>query len=126
MSRDPRYQKLLNDKRWKLLRAEVFKRTNGLCEECLEQGIYTPGVDVHHIIPVESGKSMQEMERLTYTPANCRLLCIPCHIKTHQAMHTHTKEKVAENKARRHQRFMERNDPNYRNEEYRMKNEESK
>jgi len=117
MSRDPRYQKLLNDKRWKMLRAEVFKRTNGLCEECLQQGIYTPGVDVHHITPVETAKSIQEMERLTYTPSNCRLLCIPCHIKTHQAMHTHTKEKVAENKARRHQRFMERNDPNYRSEE---------
>ncbi len=113
MSRDPRYQKLLNDKRWKLLRAEVFKRTNGLCEECLQQGIYTPGVDVHHITPVETAKSIQEMERLTYTPSNCRLLCIPCHIKTHQAMHTHTKEKVAENKARRHQRFLERNDPNW-------------
>ncbi len=116
MSRDKNYQRLLNDKRWRELRAQVFRRTNGLCQDCLAEGIYTPGVDVHHIIPVESGKSMQEMEQLAYNPANCRLLCIPCHIKVHQSMHTHTKENVQENKARARQRFMERNDPNYKKE----------
>lgn len=113
MSRDPRYQKLLNDKRWKLLRAAVFRRTNGLCEMCLKEGIYTPGVDVHHIKPVETGRTVQEMERLAYTPNNCQLLCVACHIKVHQDMRTHTKEKVAENKALARQRFMELNDPNY-------------
>ena len=114
MSRDKNYQRLLNDKRWKLLRAEVFRRANGLCELCLKEGIYTPGVDVHHIHPVETAKTVQEMERLAYNPANCQLLCIPCHIKVHQEMRTHTKEKVKENKARARQRFMEANDPNYK------------
>ena len=113
MSRDPRYQRLLNDKRWKLLRAAVFRRTNGLCEMCLKEGFITPGVDVHHIRPVEQAKTVQEMERLAYNPANCQLLCVACHIKVHQDMRTHTKEKVAENKARARQRFMEANDPNY-------------
>ena len=113
MSRDKRYQKLLNSPRWKLLRAAVFRRTNGLCEMCLKEGFITPGVDVHHIRPVEQAKTVQEMERLAYDPANCQLLCVPCHIKLHQDMHTHTKEKVAENKARAMQRFMELNDPNY-------------
>ena len=60
MSRDPRYQKLLNDKRWKMLRAEVFRRANGLCEMCKAEGFITPGVDVHHIRPVEQAKSVQE------------------------------------------------------------------
>ena len=113
MSRDKRYQRLLNDKRWKLLRAAVFRRTNGLCEMCLKEGYITPGVDVHHIRPVEQAKTVQEMERLAYNPANCQLLCVACHIKVHQDMRTHTKEKVAENKARARQRFMEANDPNY-------------
>jgi len=117
MSRDKRYQKLLNDRRWKLLRAEVFKRANGLCEECLQQGIYTPGVDVHHIVPVESGKSIQEMERLAYNPANCRLLCIPCHIKAHQQMGSHTAKYHKENYKKARNRFMERNDPNYKPED---------
>ena len=113
MSRDPRYQKLLNDKRWKLLRAEVFRRANGLCELCKAEGFITPGVDVHHIRPVEQAKSVQEMERLAYNPNNCQLLCVACHIKVHQDMRTHTKEKVAESKARARARFLEANDPNY-------------
>lgn len=96
-----------------MLRAEVFRRTNGLCEMCLKEGFITPGVDVHHIKPVEQAKSVQEMERLAYDPANCQLLCVACHIKVHQDMRTHTKEKVAENKARARQRFIELNDPNY-------------
>ena len=113
MSRDKRYQRLLNDKRWKTLRAEVFKRTNGLCELCKAEGIITPGVDVHHIKPVEQAKTVQEMEKLAYDPVNCQLLCVACHIKVHQNMRTHTKEKVAENKVRARQRFLEMNDPNY-------------
>ena len=113
MSRDPRYQRLLNDKRWKLLRAEVFRRAGGLCELCKAEGFITPGVDVHHIKPVETGRTVQEMERLAYNPNNCQLLCVACHIKVHQDMRTHTKEKVKENKERARRRFLEMNDPNY-------------
>ena len=113
MSRDPRYQKLLNDKRWKLLRAQVFRRANGLCELCKAEGFITPGVDVHHIRPVEQAKTVQEMERLAYDLNNCQLLCVEHHIKVHQSMRTHSKEKVKENKERARQRFMEMNDPNY-------------
>ena len=116
MSRDKRYQKLLNSKQWKLLRAAVFRRTNGLCEMCLKEGFITPGVDVHHIRPVEQAKTVEGpdgMRARCYDPNNCQLLCVPCHIKVHQDMQTHTKEKVAENKARARQRFMEANDPNF-------------
>ena len=77
----------------------------------------TAAVDVHHRVPVESAKTEQEMERLAYNPANLEALCIPCHIKTHQEMRSHTKEKVKENKARARQRFMEANDPNWRPDE---------
>ena len=113
MSRSKEYQRLLNDKRWKLLRAQVFRRAGGLCELCKAEGFITPGVDVHHIRPVERAKSVQEMERLAYAPNNCQLLCVPCHIKVHQDMRTHTKEKVKENKDRARRRFLEANDPNY-------------
>ena len=116
MSRDPNYQRLLNDKRWKLLRAAVFRRTNGLCEMCLKEGIITPGVDVHHIRPVEQAKTVEGpdgMRARCYDSNNVMLLCVPCHLKVHQDMRTHTKEKVKENKERARQRFMEMNDPNY-------------
>ena len=79
----------------------------------MKEGFVTPGVDVHHIRPVEQAKTVQEMERLAFNPANCRLLCVPCHIKTHQEMHSHCKEQVQANKQRARRRFMEANDPNF-------------
>lgn len=113
MSRDPRYQKLLNGKRWEAVKAYVDARAEGLCERCRREGFITEGKDHHHIKPVESAKTEEEMRRLAYDTNNIELLCVPCHIKTHQEMYSHTKEKVAENKARARQRFLEANDPNY-------------
>ena len=113
MSRDPRYQRLLNDRRWKELRRSYLQQ-HPLCERCQREGFVTAAVDVHHKTPVESAKTEQEMERLAYNPANLEALCIPCHIKTHQEMHSHCKEQVKANKARARQRFMQMNDPNWR------------
>lgn len=128
MSRSKRYQKLLNSKRWAEVKRIVWKRAGGLCERCRREGIaagvlpdgyITPGVDCHHKIPVESANPdiPGEMERLAYNPDNVELLCVPCHIKTHQEMRSHTKEKVAENKKRARRRFLEANDPNYNNQQ---------
>lgn len=114
MSRDKNYQRLLNDKRWwgaNGVKVQVWRRADGLCEEC-HRAIVGQG-DCHHVIPVETGRTIQEMERLCYDVNNVRLLCVPCHIKVHQEMRSHTPEKVRENKKRRRQRFMEQNDPNY-------------
>ena len=118
MSRDPRYQKLLNHKRWDITKAFVWKRANGCCEMCMKEGIVTGSLtkqlDCHHIVPVESGRTVQEMERLCYDVNNIMLVCQDCHIKIHTESKSHTKEKVAENKARARRRFMEANDPNWR------------
>ena len=113
MSRDKRYQRLLNSRAWKQLRASVFQRASGLCELCRAEGYITPGVDVHHIRPVEQARTEQEMARLAFDPSNCQLLCIHCHIKVHQQMRTHTKAEVQANKQRSRQRFMAANDPSY-------------
>ena len=120
MSRDKRYQKLLNDKRWKLLRAAVFRRTNGLCEMCLKEGFITPGVDVHHIRPVEQAKTVEGpdgMRARCYDPNNVMLLCVACHIKVHQDMGSHTAKYHKENYKKARNRFMEQNDPNYKAED---------
>ena len=103
----------------------MWRRAGGLCERCIREGkaagvpdgYITPGVDCHHIKPVESGRTVMEMEQLCYNPANIELLCIPCHIKTHQEMRSHTREKVQANKQRARQRFMEANDPNWKPDE---------
>ena len=100
----------------------VWQRAGGLCERCKREGIaagvlpdgyITPGVDCHHKVPVESAKTEEHMRQLAYDVSNIELLCIPCHIKTHQEMHSHRKEKVKENKERARRRFLEANDPNY-------------
>lgn len=124
MSRDPRYQRLLNSKRWREVKAYVDARAEGLCERCRREGIaagvpggyLTPGKDHHHIIPVESANPdiPGEMERLCYDVNNIELLCVPCHIKTHEEMHSHYGETVKERKELKRRRFLEENDPNYK------------
>lgn len=95
MARRPEYQRLLNSKQWRELRA-WYMRLHPLCERCIEEGYIRSAVDCHHIIPVESAKTLQEMERLAFDPNNLRALCIPCHVKTHKEMGKNTKEQMAE------------------------------
>ena len=93
---------MLNDKRWRQVKAIVNARTNGLCEECLANGLIVPGVDCHHIVPFESATTIQEAEALCYNPNNVRLLCIACHCKVHADAKSHTK---AAHKQREHDRL---------------------
>ena len=99
MSRNKDYQRLLNAPQWAKVKAIVRARAGGLCERCKRDGIaergvpyITPGVDCHHIVPVESGKTLAEMQRLCYDIHNIQLLCVPCHIKTHAEQRSHSKE----------------------------------
>ena len=113
MSRDKRYQKLLNSKRGAEVKRFVWQRADGLCERCRREGLIRAGADCHHKVPVESAKTEQEMERLAYDVNNIELLCIPCHIKTHQEMRSHKADKVAENKRRGAERRASWLDPHY-------------
>ena len=92
MSRNKDYQRLLNAPQWAKVKAIVRARAGGLCERCKAEGYITPGVDCHHIVPVESGKTLAEMQRLCYDIHNIQLLCVPCHIKTHAEQRSHSKE----------------------------------
>lgn len=113
MSRDPRYQKLLNSKQWGEVKRLVWRRADGLCERCAREGYITPGVDCHHKRPVESARDEDEMRRFTYDVNNIELLCVACHIKTDQEVHSHTKEQVQANKKRGAERRASWLDPNY-------------
>lgn len=85
----------------------VWQRAGGLCEECAKEHYVTPGVDCHHVIPVETAKDVATMERLCYNPDNVRLLCIPCHIKAHQDMRSHDKATIIERRKLRQDRWVE-------------------
>ena len=106
MSRDKRYQRLLNDKRWLEVKRMVWQRANGLCEDCLKQGIIRAGVDCHHITPVETATTIQEMERLCYDwRNNIRLLCVQCHSNIHKGMGKGTRKLAQERAKQRQERW---------------------
>ena len=107
MSRDRNYQRLLNSKRWQEVKRIVWQRTNGLCEECMKQGIVRAGVDCHHIVPVETATTPQEMERLCFDVNNVRLLCIACHSAIHKGMFKGTRKLAIERAKQRLDRWAE-------------------
>ena len=114
MSRDPRYQRLLNDRRWRELRI-AYLREHPLCERCIREGkaagvpegYITPAIDVHHRVPVETAKTLQEMERLAYDWNNLEALCIPCHSRTHREMGKGTKALAKHRAQERHTRWID-------------------
>jgi 5-methylcytosine-specific restriction endonuclease McrA len=107
MSRDRNYQRLLNSKRWQEVKRIVWQRTNGLCEECMKQGIVRAGVDCHHVVPVETATTPQEMERLCFDVNNVRLLCIACHSAIHKGMGKGTRKLAVERAKQRQDRWAE-------------------
>ena len=121
MARDPRYQKLLNSKRWKELRAWKLAQTQGYCEICYAEGwrgADALAVDIHHKIPVESVIDQGEaaMARVCYNPNNLMALCVRHHTEIHQSMGEDTKENIQERKAKKRIAFLRRNDPNFKDE----------
>ena len=107
MSRSKDYQRLLNSKRWKMLRQE-YLRQHPLCERCKREGYVRSAIDVHHKVPVESAHTIQEMEQLAYDWNNLQALCIPCHVKTHKEMGKNKKENVIERKQTALQRWIDK------------------
>lgn len=107
MSRDKRYQKLLNSKRWKELRAWKLEQ-NPLCELCQAEGYVTSAIDIHHKEPVESGRTEFEMEQLCFNPNNLQSLCISCHAKVHREALSHTKAAHKQREDERLQRWIDR------------------
>ena len=107
MSRDPRYQRLLNARQWKELRVR-YLQAHPLCERCQAEGHVRSAIDCHHRIPVETAHTQAEMERLCYSWSNLQALCIPCHILTHKEMGKDTKENRKQRAEQRLTRWLER------------------
>lgn len=107
MSRDKNYIKFINSKRWSDLRAKQIKSVP-LCEVCEMNGIAVSATEVHHIVPVESAKTIPSMEHLMFDEMNLQSLCHKCHAAIHQAMFSHTKESVRKNNERKTKRFVDK------------------
>lgn len=56
---------------------------NPLCEDCLENNIITPAVEIHHIISFMSGATHTAKLKFAYDYNNLISLCAKCHDKKH-------------------------------------------
>lgn len=105
MSRDATYIRLIHSMSWRKLRMQVLAQ-HPLCADCLQEGRTTAASEVHHVRPIETGKSVNEMERLAYDPHNLRPLCHACHRAEHIRMSSHSRSAIKEGNRRSTQRFL--------------------
>lgn len=66
---------------WQSCRSSYIRKAGGLCEDCLERGEITPGVEVHHVIELTLDNIGDP--RIALNHDNLRLLCHDCHSKRH-------------------------------------------
>ena len=91
MAKNAIYKKLIHTTKWLKLRKQVLT-DHPLCQRCLEQGVTTPAVEVHHIVPAETAINQRDMSALMYDYHNLRALCHNCHVLTHAEMGRSGKE----------------------------------
>ena len=82
---------IYNSREWKELRIQKL-RANPLCEICQQHGIVRSAHSVHHIVPIETATTMEEMKRLAFCSNMSKpldglmSLCDECHHKIHEEM----------------------------------------
>ena len=74
-------RKLYRTAAWKNVRGYVFFRDQMLCQDCLAKGIYTPAVEVHHIIEL-TPENIDDPD-IAVNPDNLISLCKSCHRLRH-------------------------------------------
>ena len=96
---------IYNSREWHELRAAKLRSTKGLCEECLKHGIITSARCVHHIVPIETARTKDEMRRLAFDVNNLRALCFPCHARIHKELGSNTANIVRQRAEARQDRW---------------------
>ena len=65
---------------WKNCRAAYLASVGGLCEDCLQRGLITPAVIVHHVNPLQEDFTAEQALNWNNLRAVCRL----CHATEHE------------------------------------------
>lgn len=73
---------LYKSKTWQSTRAAYASSVGGMCELCMQRGIYTAGVIVHHKQPV-TPQNIGDAN-ITLSWDNLQLLCRDCHAEMHK------------------------------------------
>ena len=107
MSHSKLYVRLMNSARWRNLRDE-WLRDHPLCEECKRNGMVESARCVHHITPIESGRTDRQCEELAYSRGNLQSLCYQCHAEIHKAERSHSKDAHHERERERLERWKAR------------------
>ena len=68
-------------KAWRNTRDAYLKSVGGLCEDCLEKGIYNAAEEVHHVKFITPGNINDPSVTLAWS--NLRALCRECHRRRH-------------------------------------------
>ena len=77
-------------------------QSSPICENCSAAGIITPGTEVHHVKPIDTGANDMERTRLAYNTGNLQTLCHACHVQAHKYLQSKSaKQTQARNKAKR-------------------------
>lgn len=99
MTHDKDYIRLINSRQWRSLRLS-YLAAHPYCERCLKDMRHTPATQVHHVAPVEWGKTLEDKVRRCYDAGNLMALCQPCHILTHTELRSHTAARSKERRDR--------------------------
>lgn len=95
MAHSKLYIQLMNSREWRELRTQVI-REHPICQRCEAMGRVTASRCVHHIVPVESGRTEAECRELAMRRSNCQALCYQCHADIHRAEHSHSRDVILE------------------------------
>jgi 5-methylcytosine-specific restriction protein A len=95
---------IYNSKEWQELRIEKL-RANPLCEECMKEGIVTSARCVHHVVPIETARTKDEMKRLAFDVNNLLALCFACHARIHKELGSNTAKIVRQRAEARQDRW---------------------
>ena len=69
---------------WKRCREAYAKSVGGLCERCLDKGMYVPGEIVHHKVHLNPNNITDPNVSLNWD--NLELVCRKCHGDEHQRL----------------------------------------
>ena len=85
------YVNIINSRKWQRLRNE-YLGYHPLCEKCERDGIIKPATDVHHIKPIQSKTTIDDMIKLAFDANNLMALCSQCHHIIHLEMNSNSTE----------------------------------
>ena len=101
------YKNLMNSREWRALRTSWLS-DHPLCARCAEQGYVRAAQCVHHLTPIESGRTDEDCRALAFSPTNLQSLCYQCHADIHAAERSHSREAHANRERERLERWKQR------------------